>query len=266
MSKTQVRSSFAANAKRLCAALLPILLLSSCASLPELPWAPVTRDVSAGFYNQAKLEYRLDAGKLGQPLDVLSIDGRQVNYEQIASSPLAGRSIGTLTVEKPHPAGREGFARVTFSIDSDESAAEARSGWDLLKVREKPPQIGHHEEVHETWALDVPAAEADRLFAVLSKQGFYENNLPPENAAAYVTVTMDGRKVQKPWNSQAELNALAQQVRSQGRLVAYLRPSAASGEPSQAIASVRAYRDLVAKTGAGPAATVAEKPQPYAAR
>src|SRR5690606_2338375 len=147
MSKTQVKSSFGRNATRLCAALLPVLLLSSCASLPELPWAPVTRDVSAGFYNQAKLEYRLDAGKLGQPLDVLTIDGRQMNYEQIASSPLAGRSIGTLTVEKPHPAGREGFARVTFSIDSDESASEAQSGWDLLKVREKPPQIGHHEEV-----------------------------------------------------------------------------------------------------------------------
>jgi hypothetical protein len=77
---------------------------------------------------------------------------------------------------------------------------------------------------------------------------------------------MDGRKVQKPWNSQAELNALAQQIRSQGRLVAYLRPSAASGEPSQAIASVRAYRDLVAKTGTGPAAKVADKPQPYASR
>lgn len=266
MKKTQVSSSFSASVASLCIALVPALLLSSCASLPELPWAPVTRDVSAGFYNQAKLEYRLDAGKLGQPLDVLSIDGRQVNYEQIASSPLAGRSIGTLTVEKPHPSGREGYARVTFSIDSDESAAQARSGWDLLKMREAPPRIGHHEEIHETWALDVPAAEADRYFGVLSQLGFYERNLPPEKAAAYITVTMDGRKEQKPWNSQAELNALAQQVRSQGRLVAYLRPSAISGEPSQAIASVRAYRDLVAKTGTAAAASVAEKPQPNASR
>ena len=196
---------------------------------------------------------------------MLSIDGRQVNYEPIASSPLAGRSIGTLTVEKPHPAGREGYARVTFSIDSDDSAAKARSGWDLLNVREKPPQIGHHEEIHETWALDVPAAEADRYFALLSNLNFY-NASAPETPAARITVTMDGRKVEKGWSSQAELNALAQQGRSQGRLVAYLRPALVNGEPSQSIASVRAYRDLVAKTGGGPAENVAQKPLPYAAR
>lgn len=265
MHKTQVRSSFASSASRLVLAAVPLLLCCSCASLPELPWAPVTRDVSAGFYNQAKLEYRLDAGRLGQPLEVLSIDGRQVNYEPIASSPLAGRSLGTLTVEKPHPAGREGYARVTFSIDSDDSAAQARSGWDLLNVREKPPQIGHHEEVHESWALDIPAAEADRYFALLSAVNFY-NASAPETPAARITVTMDGRKVEKGWNSQAELNALAQQVRSQGRLVAYLRPSLMNGPPTQSIASVRAYRDLVAKTGGAPAENVAQKPLPYAAR
>jgi hypothetical protein len=265
MNQTPARSPFVWRACPACIALLPILLFSSCASLPELPWAPVTRDVSAGFYNEAKLEYRLDAGKLGQPLEVLSVDGRQVKYEPIASSPVAGRSLGKLTIEKPHPAGREGYARVTFAIDSDESAAEARSGWDLLNVREKPPQIGHHEEVHEVWALDVPAAEADHYFQLLTSLNFY-NATPPDNAAAYITVTLDGRKVDKAWNSQPELNALAQQVRSQGRLVAYLRPSAMGGEPSQAIASVRTYRDLVAKTSGDATAKVTEKPMPYAIR
>jgi hypothetical protein len=265
MHKTQVRSSFARSASRICTALAPLALLSSCASLPELPWAPVTRDVTAGFYDQAKLEYRLDAGKLGQPLEVLRIDGRQVNYEQIASSPVAGRSLGKLTIEKPHPAGREGYARVTFAIDSVESAAQARSGWDLLNVREKPPQIGRHEEIHEVWAMDVPAAEADRYFQLLTSLNFYKAD-PPEDAAAYITVTLDGRKTDKAWNPQPELNALAQQVRSQGRLMAYVRPSGISGEPSQAIASVQAYRNLVAKTGAGAASSVANKPQPYASR
>ena len=51
-----------------CFCLLPsAFCLSSCASLPELPWAPPARDASAGFYDTARLEYRLDAGKLGRP-------------------------------------------------------------------------------------------------------------------------------------------------------------------------------------------------------
>ncbi len=244
--------------------MLPILLCCSCATLPELPWAPVTRDVRAGFYNQAKLEYRLDAGKLGQPLDVLCVDGRQVNYEQIASSPLANRSFGTLTIEKPHPAGREGYARVTFSIDSEE-AGPSRPAWSLFPEREAAPKVGHHEEVHETWAMDLPAAEADRYFTLLSTMNFYQAQ-PPAKSTAQLTVIMDGRKIQKPWEPLGELNALAQQVRSQGRLVAYLRPQSLSGQPSQAIVSVRAYRDLVAKTGGEAAVKVAEKPLPYAAR
>ena len=49
--------------------LLPSALCLSCASLPELPWAPPARDASAGFYKSARIEYRLDAGQLGQAID-----------------------------------------------------------------------------------------------------------------------------------------------------------------------------------------------------
>lgn len=255
-----------------------LLFATSCASLPELPWAPVARDASAGFYETARLEYQIDAGKLGQPLDVLRVDGRQVNYEQIASSPLPDRSVGTLVIQKPHPAGRAGFARVTFSIDSSEDASESKSWNPFTSGDAEMSTIGHHDEVHEIWAMDVPDADADQYFKLLSMQSFYAATAP-EKAPAKLAVTLDGRHVEKNWEPLPELNDLAQRVRREGRLVAYLRPEALAGDTTSAIASVRAYRELLAKTAApvgsaptqaagivAPQSGVASRNLPYAAR
>lgn len=230
----------------------PSAFILSCASLPELPWAPVARDASAGFYDSARLEYRIDAGKLGQPLNVVRVNGQQVGFEQIASSPLANQSWGTLVIQKPHPAGLEGMARVTFAIDSSAASAAANSGWSWTRGDKPPAPIGHQEEVHETWALDLPSAEADRYFTVLSNQNFYSGAAHAKGAAE-IAVTMDGKQVRKTWEPLPQLDALAQQVRSQGQLVAYLRPQALAGQPGRTIASVQAYKDLLAKTGSSPA-------------
>lgn len=236
-------------------ALHPVACLLSCASVPELPWAGVPRDASAGFYETARIEYRLDAGKLGQPLDVVRVDGRQVAFEQIASSPLPNRSVGTLVLQHPHPAGKADFVRVTFSIDSAESAAGSSSAWNLLKSGDtSATQIGHHEEVHEVWAMDLPKSEWDRCFALLNGQNFFHAD-PPAKAPAQLAVTINGKEVRKNWELVPDLNGLAQRVRREGQLVAYLRPQAFAGESTKAIASVQAYRDLLAKTGGptGPA-------------
>jgi hypothetical protein len=268
------------HALRVLLILHPAVLLFSCASVPELPWSPVARDVSAGFYDTARLEYRLDAGKMGQPLDVVRVDGRQVAFEQIASSPLADRSIGTLVIQQPHPAGREGFARVTFSIDSAQASASSSSALSTLigSGGGAAAQIGNHEEVHEVWAMDLPKADADRYFKLLSEQNFFQTT-PPETAPAQLAATLDGKEVRKNWELVPDLNALAQQVRREGQLVAYLRPQALAGEPTRSIASVQAYRELLAKTGhpasttsqpsAGvlkPQDSVASGKQPYASR
>ncbi len=259
-------------------AALLLLLASSCASMPELPWAPVAKDASAGFYDTARLEYRLDAGKLGQPLDVLRVDGRQVNYEQIASSPLPDRSVGTLVIQQPHPAGREGFARVTFSIDSAEPSTET-SVWNRFVLTDSSSvKIGGQEEVHEIWAMDLPQAEAGQYFKLLSMRSFYSAP-EPDIATAHLAVTLDGKEVAKNWESLPELNALAQRVRREGRLVAYLRPQALAGETSNAIASVQAYREMLARTSSptgspppaasgilAPEPSVASNHLPYAAR
>jgi hypothetical protein len=100
----------------------------------------------------------------------------------------------------------------------------------------------------------LPKAEWDRCFAVINSQNFFHAPAP-EKAAAELAVTIDGKLVRKEWDLVPDLNGLAQRVRREGQLVAYLRPQALAGETTKAIASVQAYRELVAKTNAptGPA-------------
>ncbi|REK05443.1 MAG: hypothetical protein DWQ37_23280 [Planctomycetota bacterium] len=223
------------------------LVMAGCTSLPELPWAPVARDASAGFYETARLEYRLDAGKLGQPLDTVRVDGRHVGYEQIAACPVPGQSTATLLIQYPHPAGREGFARVTFSIDSSREPPES-GGLSLWKTDElEIPAFGNHEEVHEVWALDIPRGESDRYFALLTERNFYDGQ-PMENGPAVLAATINGKRLEKPWERLPDLDALAQRVRGDGQLVAYIRPAALAGNTTSPIASTQAYRELLART------------------
>jgi len=217
--------------------------LAGCASVPELPWSPTPRDAKAGFYDSARLEYRIDAGKLGQPLEVLRVDGRRVGFESIASSPLADQSIGTLVIEQPHPAGRAGLARVTFSIDS---ARSEKKSTNPLKSEPAVPPIGNQEEVHEVWAMDIPLVEAERYFQVLSKQNFHDGQAV-ESGPVELAVKIDGKETRKGWQQIPDLNGLAQRVRREGQLVAYVRPQALSGNTSTAIASVEAYRQMLAE-------------------
>ena len=68
-------------------------------------------DAKAGMYKQASLVYRVDAGRLSVPLAAARVEGRQVSYDEVASNPLAERSIGELTVRFPHPRGLAGWAQ-----------------------------------------------------------------------------------------------------------------------------------------------------------
>ena len=99
--------------------LLLAWLAEGCGSLSvAVPWKKMPLDASAGFYESASIVYRLDAGKLEQPLDVARVEGQKILYEQVASSPLAEQSMGTLTITYPHPGGRPGMAQAMFAIDS----------------------------------------------------------------------------------------------------------------------------------------------------
>jgi hypothetical protein len=218
-------------------------------------------DAAAGFYQTASLTYRVDAGALQQSLDVLRFEHQQVSYEQVASSPLAGQTIGTLSVAYPHPLGRNDAAQASFTLDSNANSqnneSSASSGWNPLKKKKsatkQPTGInGAQPEVHENWVLDIPKAEADQLFKLLATQGFYQT----ERAGAVgvqLSAKINGQEVHKNWDQVPELNLLVQRVRRDGTLVSYHRATTKGGGASQ-IASTRAYSDLLAQVGAPAAA------------
>ena len=98
------------------------------------------------------------------------------------------------------------------------------------------------------WVLDIPAAESDQYFKLLAAQSFY-NTERPGTGAAQLTVTINGSQVHKPWEQVPQLDALAQRVRRDGRLVAYSRPAAQAGMAEGSIASLEVYRNMLAQTG-----------------
>ncbi len=239
-------------------------LAGGCSALPK-PWRKVPLDASTGFYQSASLSYRLDAGRLQQPLDVARVEGLRVSYDQVASSPLADESIGTLALAYPHPAGHDGMAQAKFTLDSaaprTAASKASRASWNPFKSKETPAPsaptkvTGHQPEIHEIWLLDIPRAEADEYFKLLSSLGFY-NTERPGAVGTQMNVEINGKKLQKNWEQIPQLNALAQRVRREGQLVAYHRPDLLAGSKTDTIVSTGVYAHLLAENGvASPAST-----------
>jgi len=243
-----IRRRFASLTLLACA--VACSLASGCANLP---WRKVSLEANSGFYSDAALTYRLDAGRLALPLDVVRVEGQRLSYEQVASSPLPEQSIGTLTLEYPHPKGKAGWALVQFKLDSGrvQPAAESKS-WNPLSKKSKSQSASSgitstQPEVHETWELEIPATEAEGVFKMLTEVGFYAADRT--GTGAQLTVRMNGRETAKDWNQLPALNLLVQRVRGQGRLVAYSRPTGAPGQTSAPITSTAAYGELAAWQG-----------------
>ncbi|MGD9721554.1 MAG: hypothetical protein AB7O59_06300 [Pirellulales bacterium] len=223
-----------------------LLALSGCTSFP---WRKVPLDAASGLYADAALTYRVDAGKLGQPLDVVRIEGQRITCEQVASSPVPDESIGTLTIQYPHPAGREGTALARFTLDSASTRKSAApAAWNPFRQRpiaETPTTIvGAQPEIHEVWELDIPHGELDQIVKMLANAGFYHSQRP---GPAHLSVRMNGVEQERDWEQLPALNLFIQRVRSQGRLVTYSRASAATGAADAAIASTGVYRELMAR-------------------
>ncbi len=215
-------------------------------------------DASSGLYDAAALTYRLDAGKLGQPLDVVRVDGPRVSYEQVASSPLPDESIGTLSVVYPHPSGKSGVALARFVLDSAPTEkAKTSASWNPFGKKKQDAAVtastiaGSQPEVHETWELDISHQELDQVFKAITNAGFYQLDRP---GPTHLTVKLDGEEQSKDWSEIAGLNLLVQRIRSQGQLVSYTRPRSAGGTGPSAIASTEAYRRLLDDLGTAPAA------------
>ena len=245
-------------------AALGVLLPCLLAGCSWMPARKVPLDAATGFYQSASLTYRLDAGKLQQPLDVARVEGQSVRYEQVASSPLPDQSLGTLSVTYPHPSRRAGFAQATFTLDSSRAKPQTSQSWNPFTKKSPRPQSAvatSQMEIHETWTLDILSAESDQLFKLVCSENFF-NTEHPDAVGAQLTVNINGRKVHKNWDQVAELNALVQRIRREGQLLSYVRPPAPFGAPNGQITNTKAYSDLLAQSGPveanAPAANPAE--------
>lgn len=205
-----------------CGAPLVVLWLSvGCANRSQ----QMPLDASAGLYDRATLEYRLDAGRLNSPLAVARIEGQLVSYDQLASPPVADHCIGTLKIQYPHPEGRLSAARVTLEVVAQAHASAAAAGANVTWWRRWLPggsSPATHPAASEVWQLDIPKGELDALVARLQGQGFFEA-AAPAGSGVQLSLNLNAAHLSKPWTPVPELDTLMLRARSQGRLVNYTR-------------------------------------------
>jgi hypothetical protein len=228
-------------------AALAVIVLAGCTTPSR---TAVRLDGLAGIYDTAVVTYRLDASRMGEPMAVSRIQGQLVSYEQRASATTAGAAQGTLMIEYPHPAGVPGFARARVVMQSQSGGFNpARSSSEQLMKNVKSIVPGGSQFAgasSESWVMDIPKIEVDRLIGAMHESGYFSKVHQPGNQSAGVELvsTLDGKKMRKNWRQVAELDAMMLRVRQQGRLETYNSPvNLQPGSPPQ-FESVMAYREF----------------------
>ena len=254
----------------------------------------VARDAKAGFYETAGIEYRIDAGRNGVPISLAKIEGRLVSYEAVAPQTISEQSVGTLSIEYPHPRGREGYALARVVIESrsgagaiganllssgrewTEKISSAAAPWnwfgesagDQASTQPGETPAADVAHVHETWELDIPKSELDTVMGQLDRAGFFDGNAT-SGSAVELTTRLDRSMIRKRFDPLPELDRLMQVVRGQGRLVSYDRaPQDAQANVAQAGAavpiapSVAAYKQAMLEDPTLAAARIDTAPEP----
>jgi hypothetical protein len=209
--------------------------------------------------------YHLDAAKLNETLAVARVEGKAVSYDEVAGSPLADRTVGTLSVIYPHPEAPPEFARAEVRIDAAPLP-------DLVQLDERSSELlpwyrhGSHgsreagDVSHETWQLDLPRAELDQLLARLATPQVVVTD-GGKQAGANIKTSYNGRHYQSNCQPVPELDALMQRIRRDGRLVSYTRPLTARGQRLEQTSAVLAYREMHSHSSDGTIDSYAAAPQ-----
>lgn len=183
-------------------------------------------------YQAVTINYRVDAGRSGLPMQLARTQGQQVSFQETPSSVYPNRSIGTLSIQYPHPDGRTDYALAELIIENDPTSPDAApvdKGWFgwlgtvRRAARDNLPGIKLDDGVREAWAMDLPRSELDRVLARLSATGYFSPTVMAPQGVKLAT-KIDGASVKKTWMLVPELDAVAGRIRAQGRLVSYLRP------------------------------------------
>lgn len=228
-----------------------VCVTAGCMAINRPPAIPY--DSAASLFEEAKLTYRVDAGKLQVPVSVARIEGQLVSYEQVPSSLRDRESSGVLEILYPHPNKREGYglARVTIQSKLPSAIEPPATKSSFTKMvsesARKVPVVGSmvatEHEAEETWELDVPRAQLDRIVTRMNDQRYFERRTTSTETVK-ILAELDGHEVEKAWNRIDEMDELMVTVRSHGRLVSYKRGEGVdqmAHPPANSVAAYRAY-------------------------
>ena len=257
----------------LAAALLAAALLAAGSGCESMRPQTVQIDAASGRFQSAQLTYALDTGRLSQPVQTARIEGQQVSYQQLPSTPLPDHSQARLLVQYPHPGNRAGYALAEVIIESDHRSAKTddgagKSGFQKFigglteTLNDILPGMTYNDGVREAWALDIPKEDLDQLVGHLAHSGYFQSG-PAPTPGVDVLTRLDGKIIRKPWRQVPELDAFIERVRHEGKLVSYVSPRSGDSAPAEVAGgrndSVAAYQQQVQRQQAqnGP------PPQPY---
>ncbi len=234
---------------------LAMMTLAGCRT-PEMQ-SRVKLDSASGIFDSADVTYRLDAGRMGEPIAVSRVQGQLVSYEDKATPPQAAASVGTLTVEYPHPEGIAGMARCRVVLETHKAGRPKSSTGTTAAIASAvsgsvdwmTSPWSKDTATYEAWVLDIPKIEFDRIVGGLNDQGYFSPVASKTKTTPGVEVTakIDGRKLKREWKQVAELDALMLHVRQSGQLETYRRPTTtAKSQQASPTSSVAAYRAFLA--------------------
>ena len=253
--------------------MLAAALVAAASGCESLHPRTVQIDAASGRYQSAQLTYQLDNGRLSQPVQTARIEGQQVSYQQLPSTPLPDRSHARLSVQYPHPRGRAGYALAEVVIESDQrgekaGATVAKSGFQKFvggltdALNDILPGMVYGNGVREAWALDIPKEDLDQLVGSLANSGYF-NYGPAPTPGVDVLTRLDGKLIRKNWRQVPELDAFIERVRHEGTLVSYVSPKSGAGAPAEISGgrndSVAAYQQQMQRQQA----QLGPPPQPY---
>lgn len=242
--------------------LLALLLMPACAQIEKMRTTAPRMDSAAGMYDRASIVYRIDAGKMSEPVALARIDGQLVSYEERASAPLPKCSTGTLTVRYPHPDGRRDVALAELVITAKISDATLSPG-ERAKKSWLPSWIPveHKEELaYESWKFDLPKPELDQAMSQLHEGGFF-TVAKATVIGIDIEASLDNFERHKSWRQVPEIEAIMQHVRRSGTLVSYRRGPEIVKPAAVQTTSVDAYRQLTAQDQRTPSAQPVAAPK-----
>lgn len=211
-------------ARSICLCLIPIAIATSTGCRTSGGRALVAYDTAAGLFEEAMIRYEIDAGQEGLPVAATRIEGQQVSYVPLPTTPLPDRSVGKLEIRYPHPRLGSQAALATVRIESEfNEPADSGAG-----------------KVEETWQLDIDQNELAQVVAALNASGYF-NPSGGTSDEVKIETRINDETVRRRWQHVPALDWLISRARAEGQLVAYQGSGAlpkSSGSEYSAVAAL----------------------------